>query len=251
MPRNPSGDAGPDVVPSSASTSTGGGERSGGPKRPPRPKAPAAGGAPRTGNRSKKKKPSSSNGATTSTTSTKRVSASPVGPPPAGFAGSNPSPAVATAPTAVQPGPAATRSADKARRARPSAEPVVERTTGNRRGRRVTRVVRRIELWSVLKLSLVLFTCLYLAVLGTLVVVWGVAYSSGQVERLQEFLADVGLENFRFYGDRMFKAVAAIGAVVVLAGTILAVLTTALINVISEMTGGIRVVVIEEEPSRR
>lgn len=103
----------------------------------------------------------------------------------------------------------------------------------------------------MLKLSLVLLTCLYLAVLGTLVVVWGVAYSSGQIGNLQEFLADVGLENYRFYGDRMFKASAAIGAVGVLAGTILAVLTTALINLISEMTGGIRVVVIEEEPRPR
>ena len=88
-------------------------------------------------------------------------------------------------------------------------------------------------------------------VLGTLVVVWGVAYSSGQIGNLQKFLADVGLENYRFYGDRMFKACAAIGAVGVLAGTVLTVLTTALINLISEMTGGIRVVVIEEEPPTR
>ncbi|MEO6987060.1 MAG: DUF3566 domain-containing protein [Aquihabitans sp.] len=120
-----------------------------------------------------------------------------------------------------------------------------------RQGRRVKRVIRRIELWSVLKLSLVLLTCLYLTVLATLVVVWGVAYSSGQIENLQKFLADVGLENYRFYGDRMFKACAAIGAVGVLAGTVLAVLTTALINLISEITGGIRVVVIEEDPPRR
>ena len=135
---------------------------------------------------------------------------------------------------------------------RRSTDAPVERTTGNRRGRRVTRVVRRIELWSVLKLAFVLFICLYLAVLGTLVVVWGIAYSSGQIERLQEFLADVGLDNFRFYGDRMFKAAALIGVVGVLAATILSVLTTALINLISEMTGGIRVVVIEEErPVRR
>jgi hypothetical protein len=35
--------------------------------------------------------------------------------------------------------------------------------------------------------------------------------------------------------------------IAVLAATILAVLTTALVNLISEMTGGIRVVVIEEE----
>jgi ABC-type phosphate transport system permease subunit len=115
----------------------------------------------------------------------------------------------------------------------------------------VRRVVRRIELWSVLKLSLVLYTCLWVAVLATLAVIWGLAYSSGQIENLQEFLADVGLENYRVYGDQMFRACAAIGAVGVLAGTVITVLTAALINVISEMTGGIRLVIIEEEPPPR
>ncbi|MBX3314612.1 MAG: DUF3566 domain-containing protein [Actinobacteria bacterium] len=175
----------------------------------------------------------------------------PTAPPP-GFAGPNPAfmaaPAVVDPTNVDQPSAAVpTGPPASSRRSTRSNEPQYERTTGDRRGRRVTRVVRRIELWSVLKLSLFLFICLYVAVLGSIVVVWGVAYSSGQVERLQEFLADVGLDNFRFYGDRMFKAVAAIGAVGVLAATILAVLTTALVNLISEMTGGIRIVVIEED----
>lgn len=119
-----------------------------------------------------------------------------------------------------------------------------------RRGRRVKRVVRRVELWSVLKLSLVLYTCLYIAVLITIALLWGLAYSSGQIENLQKFLADVGLENYRFYGDQMFRACAAIGAVGVLAGTVVTVLTAALVNVISETTGGIRLVVIEEDVIR-
>ncbi len=99
----------------------------------------------------------------------------------------------------------------------------------------------------MLKLSLVLYTCLYVAVLATLALVWGLAYSSGQIENLQKFLADVGLENYRFYGDQMFRACAAIGAVGVLAGTVVTVLTAALVNIISETTGGIRLVVIEED----
>lgn len=116
-----------------------------------------------------------------------------------------------------------------------------------RRGRRVKRVVRRIDLWSVLKLSLVVYTCLYLAVLATLVAVWGLLYSSGSIEKLQSFLEDVGLENFTFYGNQMFRACAAIGAIGVMAGTVITVLATALVNVISELTGGIRLVVIEED----
>ena len=132
----------------------------------------------------------------------------------------------------------------------PVAPPPHNRRQAVRRGRRVKRVVRRVELWSVLKLSLVLYTCLYVAVLATIALVWGLAYSSGQIDNLQKFLADVGLENYRFYGDQMFRACAAIGAVGVLAGTVITVLTAALVNVISETTGGIRLVVIEEDVIR-
>jgi hypothetical protein len=119
-----------------------------------------------------------------------------------------------------------------------------------RRGRRVRRVIRRIDLWSVLKLAIVLYTCLYGAVLATVALLWGVLYSSGQIDKLESFLADVGLENYRFYGDQMFRAVMAIGAVGVLAATLLTVITAALVNLVSEITGGIRVIVIEEDPVR-
>jgi len=123
----------------------------------------------------------------------------------------------------------------------------LRRSKTRRRARRVTRVVRRIDLWSVLKLALVLYTCLYVATLAALATIWAAAYSTGMVGKLQSFLTDVGLDNFRFYGDQMFRACAAIGAVLVLAGTLLTVLTVALINLISELTGGIRIVVIEED----
>ena len=139
---------------------------------------------------------------------------------------------------------------DEPRRRRP--RPVEDDDRGPRRGRRVRRVIRRIDLWSVLKLAIVLYTCLYGAVLAAVALLWGVAYSSGQVAKLESFLADVGLENYRFYGDQMFRAVMAIGAVGVLAATLVTVLTAALVNVVSEITGGIRVVVIEEDlPVRR
>lgn len=134
---------------------------------------------------------------------------------------------------------------------RPARTARTPRTKVRRRARRVTRVIRRIDLWSVLKLSLVLYTCLYAATLAALAAVWGIAYSAGLIHKLQSFLGDVGLDNFRFYGDQMFRACAAIGAVLVLAGTLITVLTVALINLISELTGGIRVVVIEEEPLPR
>ncbi len=88
------------------------------------------------------------------------------------------------------------------------------------------------------------------AILATLAALWGIAYSSGSIGKLQSFLEDVGLENFTFYGNQMFRAAAAVGAVGVMAGTVITVLATALVNMISEVTGGIRLVVIEEDVDR-
>lgn len=139
---------------------------------------------------------------------------------------------------------------EKRRRRPPSDAPEVV-DNGRRKGRRVRRVIRRIDLWSVLKLAIVLYTCLYAAVMATLALLWGLAYSSGQIDKVQSFMADVGMDNYRFYGDQMWRACAMIGAIGVLAATVITVLTAALVNVISEMTGGIRVIVIEEDPPPR
>jgi hypothetical protein len=160
-----------------------------------------------------------------------------------GFGSRDAGPSPTTAPPMVPPPTAQEPAQDPA----PAPDPGRRRT---RRGRRVKRVLRRIDLWSVLKLSLVVYTCLYIAVLATLAALWGILYQSGNVDKLQSFLEDVGLENFTFYGNQMFRACAAIGAVGVLAGTVITVLATALVNVISEMTGGIRLIVIEEDVDR-
>lgn len=112
--------------------------------------------------------------------------------------------------------------------------------------RRVRRVVRRIELWSVLKISLVFNTVMLGVVLGAVAILWGLANTTGLVEDLEGFLRDSGFEDFRFQGDRMFRKVAFIGAVGSLAFTVFIVLATALVNLISEVTGGIRFIVLEE-----
>lgn len=198
-----------------------------GPKRPPRPGSAAR---------------SSANGragATISAPAASEAAAAGVGDD-------------ATAVT-VAPEPTSPPAADpvEAPNPTPAPVPVAHAPAGRRRrGRRVKRVVRRIDLWSVLKLSLVVYTCLYAAILATLAALWGIAYSSGTIDNLQSFLADVGLDNFTFYGNQMFRAAAAVGAVGVMAGTVVTVLATALVNVISEITGGIRLVVIEEDVDR-
>ena len=206
-----------------------------GPKRPPRPGTPrgtvsarATGSSPG---------PSAQPGAG-DPTPTASVTATIDAPPAGEAADVAPEPTTKDAPVVAVP-------------AVPAPKAVAHSPGGRRRrGRRVTRVVRRIDLWSVLKLSLIVYSCLYAAALATLAALWSLAYSSGSIDKLQSFLEDVGLENFTFYGNQMFRACAAIGGVGVLAGTVITVLATALVNVISEMSGGIRLVVIEEDVDR-
>jgi len=116
-----------------------------------------------------------------------------------------------------------------------------------RRGRRVKRIVRRVELWSVLKLALSFFVCMYVVGLVSMAVLWGFANSAGLVDNFESFANDVGWENWQFNGEQMFEHAALIGAVLVVTATLMTVLATALLNVISELTGGIRIVVIEED----
>ncbi len=108
------------------------------------------------------------------------------------------------------------------------------------------RVVRRVELWSVLKNSLIFNVILLGVALLSVALLWGLANTTGVVDDLEGFLRDSGFEDFRFAGDRMFRQVAFIGAIGALALTVFTVLATALVNLISELTGGIRMVVIEE-----
>jgi hypothetical protein len=80
-------------------------------------------------------------------------------------------------------------------------------------------------------------------------VLWGFANSAGLVDNFESFANEVGWENWQFDGEEMFRQVAGIGAVLLVAATLMTVLAAALLNVISELTGGIRLVVIEEDVS--
>lgn len=226
--------------------------RSGGPKRPPRPERPGPADGPAANGPARAVAPGFG-GAVKIKAPPAQASAPSVVREAEPETDTTAVPELATLPGRTPP-PTPSSDVTDVRASVASASATATPSTGGRairRGRRVKRVVRRIDLWSVLKLSIVVYTCIYVATLGTLAALWGLLYSSGSIDRLQSFLADVGLENFTFYGDQMFRACAAIGAVAVLAGTVITVLATALVNIISEMTGGIRLVVIEEDVEPR
>lgn len=119
--------------------------------------------------------------------------------------------------------------------------------------RRVRRIVRHIEPWSVLKISVIFYLCLWLILLLAGVVLWSLADSSGtleSVEELIESLFSLEEENDFFSGGTIFRSYAIGTMFLSIAGIAFNVLLCVLYNLISDLTGGMRITVIEEESAR-
>jgi len=141
---------------------------------------------------------------------------------------------------------AAAARADAARaRARRPALPLLRRRP---RVRKVTRIVRRVDAWGVFKISVIFYVILYVILLVAGVLLWNLANTTGTVANVEGFIRDLfGLKTFEFDGEKLFRASWVLGAVLVVAGTGLNVTLAILFNLISDLVGGVRVTVLEEE----
>ena len=136
---------------------------------------------------------------------------------------------------------------------RPVARPSLRdrRTAGRLRARKVRRLVRHVEPWSVLKVALIFYFCLWVILLIAGVMLWSLAVSSGTVDNIETFITELfALESFTFNADQIFRASAIGGLVLVVAGAGFTVLMAVLFNLISDLTGGVRFTVVEEETAR-
>ena len=118
--------------------------------------------------------------------------------------------------------------------------------------RRARQVIRRIDIWTVLRFS-VLF---YLSLLGVWLVagvlLWLAASASGIIDNLERFVEDLfALESFRFNGGLVFLSSAVGGLILVLLATGANVVMAVIYNLTSDVVGGVEVTVLEAEPSRR
>lgn len=113
--------------------------------------------------------------------------------------------------------------------------------------RRVTRVIRDIDPWSVFKVGLVFHFVAYLITLVALVLLWSVASATGTIDNIQQFMKSFGWESFEFKGGQLFVNVTVLGLLGVVLATALGVLAATIFNLITDLVGGIRVTVLEEE----
>ena len=115
------------------------------------------------------------------------------------------------------------------------------------RVRRVTRVVRHVDPWSVFKIAIVANIVLYLIVLTAGVLLWNVAYATGTVDNVERFFESFGWSSFEFNGGQIYHNAWIGGLFVVIGLTGLAVLMATLFNLITDLVGGMRFTVLEEE----
>ncbi len=128
----------------------------------------------------------------------------------------------------------------------------VPRLVGRRpRVRRVTRVVRHVDPWSVFKVALVFNLVLYIVLLTAGVLLWNVAYATGTVDNLERFFESFGWSSFEFHGGAIFHAAWIAGLFGVIGLTGAAVLGATLFNLITDLVGGVRLTVLEEEVQER
>ncbi len=122
------------------------------------------------------------------------------------------------------------------------------RVAGRRpRVRKVTRVVRHIDPWSTFKVALIFSIVLYGVLLTAGVLLWNVASNTGTVDNVERWFTQFGWESYELKGDEIFHNAWIAGLFGVVGLTGLGVLSATLFNLISDMVGGVRVTVLEEE----
>lgn len=126
------------------------------------------------------------------------------------------------------------------------------RPRGAIRARKVHRIVRRVDPWSILKLCLLFYLCVWVMSMVAVILLWGVAVGSGTIGSLENFIAEfLAFEEFRFNGDQLFQVVALGGLIGVFVATAVSAVLAVIFNLIADLTGGIRFTVVEEESARR
>ena len=117
-----------------------------------------------------------------------------------------------------------------------------------RRERRLRHTIQKVDLWSVLKLSLCFYLCSLAVVVVALVSLWAIADSFGIVENVEEFIGELlSSEDFTFLSGEMLRGVVLVGLVLVMLQVVITVIAGAFYNLFAALFGGLEVTVVEEE----
>jgi hypothetical protein len=136
-----------------------------------------------------------------------------------------------------------------------AADGALARLTGSRRqrfeARKVRRLLRHIDPWSVLKLTLLLSLCMWLILMIAAVIMWTVARNAGTIASIENFVnSSLSLQDWTLDGDFIFRQFGLITLLLALAMTAASVVASLVFNLVSDIIGGVWISVIEEETAR-
>ena len=151
-----------------------------------------------------------------------------------------PSPAPVPAPT---PAPAPAPAAATMPAAAPfGAMPLV------RGERRFRQTITKVDLWTVLKLSLCFYLSAMFVTLIALVALWVIVDAAGVIGSVEDFLGDLlSARDFTFLSGEVLRGAILIALVIVALQVVITVIAASFYNIFAELFGGLEITVREEE----
>lgn len=124
---------------------------------------------------------------------------------------------------------------------------------GPRAPRRVRQTIKKVDLWSALKISLCFYVCEMAVIVTSIAFLWLVADAFGVIGSVEKFIGDLLSSNdFHFLSAGMLRGVVLVGLVLVAIQVVATVLACAFYNLFAELFGGVEVTVIQEDaPGKR
>jgi|SRR3954452_10394570 len=149
----------------------------------------------------------------------------------------------------MDPAPLATAVPKSKRQKRRELERQISLAASPQVGVRKSRVeVSKLDLWSVLKVSL----CFYLAAMAVLiaagVVVWLIADTAGVIHNVEKFVGKaLSSKDYHLVSAQILEGTLLVGLVFAALLTIMTVIAAALYNLFSELLGGVEVTLVESQ----
>jgi hypothetical protein len=114
--------------------------------------------------------------------------------------------------------------------------------------RRYRQTIHRVDLWSVLKISVCFYICGMAVTMVALVALWAIADAAGVIHSVEKFFGDIlQTKNFTFLDGEILRGALLVSAVLVVLQIVITVIAAAFYNVFAELFGGIEITISEDE----
>lgn len=116
--------------------------------------------------------------------------------------------------------------------------------------RRYRQTVRRIDLWSVLKISICFYLTALIVMLFAGAVLWWIASAVGIIGNVESFVAELignDPDDFELLSWEVLRASTLVGLVFVSVMVVVTTLAAAFYNLFAELTGGVEITVVEDD----